>query len=449
MDKENKFSICLTEIPINTPLNDNIYVSGNFNNWQANHENCQMKKDEQGIYHIAIDKNPGEIIEFKFTRGNWDTVECDCNGNDLPNHYLKLSDESVCFFTKVSCWKDNVDENEKSFPGVSVFEHNYFIPQLNRHRRIWVYLPPDYRSNPTQYYPVLYMQDGQNLVKWGISSVNGKWNIDHSLNKLFSKGMQGIIAIGIDNGNSDRINEYSPWVTKQGGGEGNKFIQFITDTLKPDIDTRLRTKPNRDDTAIMGSSMGGLISLYAILARQDVFGKAGIFSPSLWFTEEIYEFAAQTARQLPVKIALLGGEQESESMMADLLALYNTLRDSGFAENELHFDFYGDGLHQEWFWEREFAHSLTWLFGNGEVKVDDEDMLVIKVKRNGVNTIHFSNPYSGLAKICLINSYGKMIWKQETSAAKQNFNLPGQLNGNMIAKVKLNNGKYLFKKVKL
>ncbi len=146
---------------------------------------------------------------------------------------------------------------------------------------------------------------------------------------------------------------------------------------------------------------------------------------------------------------MLGGEQESESLMTDLLALYNTLRDSGYGEDELHFDFYGDGLHQEWFWEREFGHALMWLFGNEDVKIDDEDMLVIKIKKNGTNILHFSNPYSGLAKVCLINSYGKMIWQQETSAAKQNFNLPKQLNGNMIAKVKLNNGKYLFSKVKL
>ncbi|MFJ1288391.1 alpha/beta hydrolase-fold protein, partial [Acinetobacter baumannii] len=104
----------------------------------------------------------------------------------------------------------------------------------------------------------------------GISSANGKWNIDHSLNKFFSNGMQGVIAIGIDSADHESINEYCPWVTKQGGGKGNMYIQFITDTLKPDIDKRLRTKPERDNTAIMGSSMGGLISLYAILARQDV-----------------------------------------------------------------------------------------------------------------------------------------------------------------------------------
>lgn len=450
MNKENKFSICLTEIPINTPLNDDIYISGNFNNWQANHESCRMKKDEHGIYHVEIDRSPGEIIEFKFTRGNWDSVECNNNGNELLNHHLILGDESVCFFTKVLSWKDLFDETEKSTPGVSIFEHNYFIPQLNRYRRIWVYLPPDYRLNPLQHYPVLYMQDGQNLFGWGVSTLNGKWNIDHSLNKLFVKGMDGIIAIGIDNGGNDRMNEYSPWINpKQGGGEGSKYIQFITDTLKPDIDARLHTSPNRDDTAIMGSSMGGLISLYAILSRQDVFGKAGIFSPSLRFTDELYEFAAQTCRLQPVKIALLGGEQESDSMMFDLLALYNTLRDSGYGEDELHFDFYGDGLHQEWFWEREFGHAVMWLFEKGEFKVDDEDMMVIKLKRNGANMLHFSNPYSGQAKISLINSYGKMVWKQETSAAKQNFALPALLNGNMIAKVKLNNGKYLFKKMKL
>ncbi len=450
MATESKFSICLTDIPMNTPSNDAIYISGNFNNWQTNNEDFRMVVDEHGIYHVIINKIPGETIEFKFTRGSWNTVECDYNGNDLPDHHLSISNEAVCFFTKVQTWKDLCDEDERVTPGVSIFEHNYFIPQLNRYRRVWMYLPPDYRSNTSSHYPVLYMQDGQNLFKWGISSVNGKWNIDHSLNKLFSHGMPGIIVIGIDNGGNNRIDEYSPWVNpKQGGGQGQEYIEFISGTLKPDIDQRLRTAADRDNTAIMGSSMGGLISLYAILAKQDIFGKAGIFSPSLWFTDEIFAFTAQTEKQYSVKIALLGGEQESESMMNDLLALYNTLRDAGFGEDELHLDFYRDGVHQEWFWEREFGHALMWLFGSEEMQHDEEDLLTIKIVRNGVAKLYFSNPYSGLAKLCLINSYGKMVWQQETSATKQHFHLPTQLSGNMIAKAVLNNGKYLFKKVKL
>lgn len=445
----NKFKICLTDIPLTTNPNDALYISGNFNNWKPNDEKYKMEVDEHGIYQAAINKTPGEIIEFKFTRGSWESVECDSYGNDLPNYRLPISEESVCFFTKISGWKDDSEETEKGLYGVSIFEHNYFIPQLNRHRCIWIYLPPDYRLNSSKYYPVLYIHDGQNFFKWGISSAVGKWNIDHSLNKLFSKGMENLIVIGIDNGGNYCFNEYSPWITKQGGGEGNSYIQFITDTLKPDIDKRLRTKPDRENTSIIGSAMGGLISLYAILANQDVFSKCAVFSPSLMFTEKVYELAAQTKKQLPAKIAVLGGEQETESLMTDILALYNTLRDSGYGEDELHFDFYGDGLHQEWFWEKEFCNALMWLLGNKEAPVDDEDLLFIKAKRNGTNMLHFSNPYSGLARICLINSYGKVIWQQETSGAKQNFNLPEQFNGNMIAKVKLSNGKYLFKKLKL
>ncbi len=450
MDTDSLFTICLTDIPLNTPAIEPIYICGNFNDWQTDDGNYKMKLDEQGIYHVEIKKIASVAIEFKFTRGSWDTVECDWDGKDLPNHILSISEESVCFFTKVLAWKDIVDTNDKINPGVSIFEHNYFIPQLNRHRRIWMYLPPDYRENISGYYPVLYMQDGQNLFQWGVSSTNGKWNIDHTLNRLYTRGMKGLIVIGIDNGGKDRINEYSPWVNpKQGGGEGKSYLAFITDTLKPAIDSNFRTSPDRDNTAIMGSSMGGLVSLYAVLARQDVFSKAGIFSPSLWFSDEIYSFAAQTSRQQDIKIALLGGDMESDTMMNDLLALYNTLKDSGYGENELHFDFYKDGIHHESFWEREFGHAILWLFGNEDVQVDDEDMLLIKLLKNGENKLYFSNPYSCSAKICLVNSYGKVVWQHETSAAKQNFVLPALFNGNMIAKVELKNGKYLFRKITL
>ena len=89
------------------------------------------------------------------------------------------------------------------------------------------------------------------------------------------------IVVGIDNGGADRLNEYSPWVNAQyGGGQGDEYIEFLVSTLKPYIDANYRTLPGRNTTGIMGSSMGGLISMYGFSERQDIFAKAGMFSPA-------------------------------------------------------------------------------------------------------------------------------------------------------------------------
>lgn len=145
-------------------------------------------------------------------------------------------------------------------------------------------------------------------------------------------------------------------------------MSFICDTLKPFVDSHLRTLPERTHTGILGSSMGGLISLYAALSRPDVFGMAGVFSPSLWFSNAVFSFAKTAQHELPVKILLMAGHQESDTMVSDLLNLYEILLDAGHADENLHYDLHSDGAHAEWFWAREFEHALTWLM---ETEADD------------------------------------------------------------------------------
>src|SRR5690606_36165183 len=144
-------------------------------------------------------------------------------------------------------------------------------------------LPPDYETS-AKYYPVLYMHDGQNLFDVR-TSFSGEWKVDEHLDSLFLLGDPGCIVVGIDNGGTNRINEYSPWVNPQyGGGQGDQYIEFLIETLKPYIDQNYRTLPDAEHTGIMGSSMGGLISYYGGLTNQNVFGRIGAFSSSFWFS---------------------------------------------------------------------------------------------------------------------------------------------------------------------
>ena len=168
-------------------------------------------------------------------------------------------------------------------------------PQLGNARDIHVYLPPSYRSSG-RHYPVIYMHDGQNLFDHELSYA-GEWGVDETMERLAPEGIEAIV-VAIPNMGGERTGEYSPWRDpRAGGGRGDAYLDFIIDTLKPRIDRRFRTRRERDHTGIAGSSMGGLISLYAFLRHPGIFGFCGAMSPSLWFARgAIFEFARGVPR---------------------------------------------------------------------------------------------------------------------------------------------------------
>lgn len=189
-------------------------------------------------------------------------------------------------------------------------------PQLNNDRRVLVYLPPSYEGS-TKRYPVLFMQDGQNLFD-PATSFAGEWGVDEVMQDLaVNEGLEGIV-VGVDHGESARLDEYSPFHQPQhGGGKGNQYLAFLTHTLKPLIDDQFRTLPDRRHTGIMGSSMGGLISLYAYFHRHSPFGFAGVMSPSFWFGQGAIFDYVQNAPFLPGKIYLdVGTREEGGSLLA-------------------------------------------------------------------------------------------------------------------------------------
>jgi predicted alpha/beta superfamily hydrolase len=181
-------------------------------------------------------------------------------------------------------------------------------PQLNNHRDILVWLPPDYYAS-TRRYPVFYMHDGQNLFDQYTSFV-GEWRVDETMHLLSAQGFPAII-VGIPNMGAQRVLEYSPFSDARfGKGQGDQYLAFVADTIKPLIDAQFRTLPNREQTAILGSSMGGLISLYGFFKRGDVFGAVGCMSPSLWFARRaIFAYISGTVFQSGVVYLDIGGQE--------------------------------------------------------------------------------------------------------------------------------------------
>ena len=245
-------------------------------------------------------------------------------------------------------------------PNVHTLHTHFFIPQLNRYRAIYIYLPPDYYKT-TKKYPVLYLQDGQNLFNEA-TAFGKEWKVDKTLNQLHKRKDYGAIVIGIANGGTHRINEYAAWHNNRlGGGEAEQYLQFIVETLKPYVDAHFRTLPQPAYTALVGSSMGGLFALYGVLKRGDIFGKVGALSPSLWFNSQIYDFA-KTAIQPHTNVYIVGSKTESRFMHANLQGMYWSLRNGGLPDQQLHIAVRNRGRHNERFWGAEFKKMYTWLF---------------------------------------------------------------------------------------
>lgn len=238
---------------------------------------------------------------------------------------------------------------------VTTFE--IFAPQLNVQKKIWVYLPKDY-STSNKKYPVIYMHDAQNLFDAKTSFV-GEWQVDETLNKMNAQ----IIVIGIEHGNEKRIDELTPYKNeKYGGGNGDNYLEFIVKTLKPNIDSIYRTKSNAKNTAIFGSSLGGLISFYGVLKYPEVFGKSGVFSPSFWFSDEIYTFMEQS-ETTKAKIFFLCGDKESDEMVPDLKKMVRLLDRNRCECLKLNKTvLIKDGEHNEKLWSQNFEQAVKWLF---------------------------------------------------------------------------------------
>lgn len=381
--------INVVSVPENTPEDATLYIAGSFNSWDPEHPNYTLTNNGDGTYSIALSINPG-AIQFKFTRGGWETVEGNESGTQLPNRVFNYTGGSTQLDVTIASWEDLFGGNSNSTAtfNVSIVDENFEIPQLNRERKIWIYLPPDYESS-NKSYPVLYMHDAQNVFDL-YTSFSGEWEVDESLNALFDSGDDGIIVVGIENGGASRIDEYSPWVNPTyGGGEGEEYMEFIVETLKPYIDTNYRTRPEREHTGLMGSSMGGLITMYGAIEHQDVFSKAGVFSPSFWFSSEAYTHVENTGKQADMRIYLLAGENEGPGVVENTLAMYNTLQAAGFSESELFFITHVDGQHSEWYWRREFPDAYIWLYANSVATntVENNDFNVVSLSPNPTNGI--------------------------------------------------------------
>lgn len=245
-----------------------------------------------------------------------------------------------------------------------------FNPHRLRTVRVW--LPEEYQAKSDKKYPVLYMHDGQNLFD-SVTSFAGEWKVDETIGKMMDEGYPGMIVVGIDNGEEERLNEYSPpWPLKKVANNplaaniisaGDKYAAFIVETLKPYIDHKFNTLSDLSNTGIGGSSMGGIISFYSALSYQDIFGFALIFSSSLWLYEDnlVEDFINKTlkdSRKCPKMYLYHGTKEGSYTYLNEVAKL---LEKRGVKPEQYQVAVGKNLKHNEAAWAKFFPLAIKWL----------------------------------------------------------------------------------------
>jgi len=355
-----QMTIQVTSTPQLTPILDDIYVAGSFNDWNPADENFKLSSSGN-VWSVVIPSQIEPSITFKFTRGtDWDTVEGNTMGGFLPDRTLSFQNGTTQQL-QIAGWEDMAGVHTVT-SDVRILDMNFNMPQLNRTRRIWIALPDGYDSS-LESYPVFYMHDGQNLFN-NATSFSGEWQIDETLEDDFTSCVDPIIVVGIDNGGAARIDELSPWINSEynEGGEGSLYANFIVETLKPFIDQTFRTKPEREFTGTGGSSLGALISMYMISKHNDVFSKAAIISPAFWFNDEINNYVEIHPLSGDSRLYFICGSAESASMVGDMQQMYNIVSEDQVPVSNLTYQVVSAGQHNEYYWSQQFPAIYSTLF---------------------------------------------------------------------------------------
>ena len=353
-----QITLKVVSFPKNT---QEIYLAGDVNGWNPKDENFRLKKNSAGAYELTLPELSGKA-EYKFTQGSWETAEGNKTGSNVENRELHFTGKPQQLELAIESWQIPAPKKSTASKNVKILSENFYMPQLQRHRRIWIYLPPDYETSRKKY-PVMYFHDGQNLFDEK-TSYSGEWGIDETLNRIAANGEDVQIIVGIDNGGDKRIDELSPFNNpKYGGGNGENYMKFIVETLKPYIDKNFQTKKSRKHTTLGGSSLGGLISVYGAAKHPEIFGNIVAFSPAFWFNSKELNTFLQTS-DLNLKrqrFYIIQGTHEDEGMLEETQKVIESLKMRNVKPQNIYFREHEDGKHNEGYWRREFPNAFEWI----------------------------------------------------------------------------------------
>jgi predicted alpha/beta superfamily hydrolase len=317
-------------VPPGTPRHGGIFVSGSAESlgfWNGSGAVLSLTGDR--VYSATVELPLGEAVEFKVTRGNWETVEATAYGQEIPNRVHEVRAPQV-LEVKVAGWQDHHQHPprpQKIAGTVDLFELS--SRALRGHRRCWVYAPP--ASCGPGPFPLLMCLDGQNSFHWGraADSMPVSWSLDVTADRLIREGKMAPVVIGaLANAGARRVVEYTPWKDpfRRGGGEARRTLTALRDEFMPAIAERYPARLAPATNGILGSSLGGLFSLWAALQEPPLFTRSAVVSPAFfWGLVEVHEFIRKRRLAAGVRVWMDVGTNEIVSVANVFQDLYLAL----------------------------------------------------------------------------------------------------------------------------
>jgi predicted alpha/beta superfamily hydrolase len=365
----------VVDVPASTPAEAEVHISGNqseLGNWDGVGATLTQSASDTRRYVTCLEFPTGANLEFKATRGSWNTVEKDAQGGEISNRTHRVTAPATVEF-HVGAWRDQIVEPPRpdTVTG-NVKYHDVNGSSLGlKNRQLIVWLPPNYDTETNKRYPVLYMHDGQNLMNVKTSAFGAEWGVDETAQRLTAAGqMEPIIIVGVYN-TEDRIPEYTQVATTQyGGGKADDYGRLLVEVVKPLIDSTYRTKPEAQYTGLAGSSLGGLVSMYFGITHSETFTRLGVISPSVWWANrDIVTRVSNLSAKLPLRIwvdigtAEDGSDAENQETVDDTRQLRDALIGEGWSLNsDLKYLEVEGGRHDENAWKARMDQILMYLY---------------------------------------------------------------------------------------
>jgi predicted alpha/beta superfamily hydrolase len=264
---------------------------------------------------------------------------------------------------------------DSSRPG-KLHLHDFPSRIFRNTRKLRVWVPPGYEAadNATRGYPVFYLNDGQNLFDSATAYTGVDWAVDDTADRLIrDTAVPSLIIVGIDNAQTGRMKEYLPYRCFQPPilrPQGKRYPEFLIHEVMPYIRERYRIAPGPENTALGGSSLGALISLYTVLERPGIFGRLLLESPSLYISQRRILKSSRDSRQWPEKVYVAigtreaGREEKDRQVVEDVREFERILRRAGLGDDRLRVRIAEGATHSEREWATRFPEALTFLFGN-------------------------------------------------------------------------------------
>ncbi|KAF0158755.1 MAG: putative hydrolase [Ignavibacteria bacterium] len=358
---QEKVNVTLNVVSPTLDDTSKIYVAGNvraLGSWQPN--KIQLNKATKDIWGVTVSVDKGTRLEYKFTKGSW-ANEALGSDSSIPQNTTFVANNDTTVLATIFNWRDNFNFKVNGQITGKVFYHKGFMFDGLKPRDIFVWLPPNYDEQKEKRFPVFYMHDGQNLVDPRTSNTFIDWQADEVADSLIRAGeVEQFIIVGMNN-TDDRGTEYNNTHL------GKLYERLVVEKIKPFIDANYRTLTDAKNTAVGGSSMGGLISMLFAWDYPNVFSKAACFSPAFKFTN--YNYVNVVAEDKSPKKDLLlyidnGGVGLETILQPGVDEMVNVLKEKGYVENK-DFQIFIDkqAEHNEAAWAKRIWRPIKFFFG--------------------------------------------------------------------------------------